>query len=40
VAFQLARLRELSEGGAYVLFNNLAMYDDALKYKALVEGKR
>ena len=40
MAFQLARLRELSEGEAQVLFNNLTMYDDALKFKALVECKQ
>jgi uncharacterized protein YecE (DUF72 family) len=33
---ELARLRELSDGEAYVLFNNIAMYEDALRFKRLI----
>lgn len=35
---ELARLRELSSGGAYVLFNNITMYEDALRFKQLIES--
>ena len=35
---ELARLRDLVVGEAYVLFNNIAMYDDALRFKQLVES--
>ena len=35
---ELARLWKLSGGEAYVLFNNLTMYDDALRFKVLVGG--
>jgi uncharacterized protein YecE (DUF72 family) len=34
---ELARLRELSDGEAYVLFNNITMYDDALRFKRLIQ---
>ncbi len=37
---ELARLRDISEGGAYVLFNNVTMYEDALRFKQLVESGR
>jgi len=37
---ELARLRELSDSEAYVLFNNLTMYDDALRFKALMEKEQ
>lgn len=37
---ELARLRELVRGGAYVLFNNLTMYQDALRFKELIERGR
>lgn len=35
---ELARLRDLSAGEAYVLFNNITMYTDALRFKQLLEG--
>jgi uncharacterized protein YecE (DUF72 family) len=35
---ELARLRELSNGEAYVLFNNMTMYDDALRFKQLTQS--
>jgi uncharacterized protein YecE (DUF72 family) len=37
---ELARLRELSDGEAYVLFNNMTMYEDALRFKQLVRSDR
>ena len=37
---ELARLQELSVSGAYVLFNNLTMYEDASRFKELIEGGR
>lgn len=37
---ELTRLREVSQGGAYVLFNNVTMYEDALRFKQLVEKAR
>jgi len=35
---ELARLRDLTLGKAYVLFNNITMYEDALRFKQLVES--
>ena len=35
---ELARLRKLSNGKAYVLFNNITMYNDALRFKRLIES--
>jgi len=35
---ELAQLRRIAEGEVYVLFNNLSMYDDALRFIKLVEG--
>jgi len=35
---ELATLRDLTAGEAYVLFNNITMYDDALRFKHLVES--
>jgi len=35
---ELARLRELRNGEAYVLFNNITMYDDALRFKQLIQS--
>ena len=37
---ELARLRELSNGEAYVLFNNISMYGDALRFKQLIQSGR
>ncbi len=37
---ELARLRELSNGEAYVLFNNISMYGDALRFKQLIQSHR
>jgi len=36
---ELARLWELSSGEAYVLFNNITMRNDALRFKELTESK-
>lgn len=36
---ELAKLWELSSNEVYVLFNNITMYDDALRFKKLVESK-
>ena len=36
---ELARLWELSGNKAYVLFNNISMYDDALRFKELIGSK-
>lgn len=36
---ELLRLRELSQGQTYVLFNNMAMYEDALRFKQLLTNK-
>jgi uncharacterized protein YecE (DUF72 family) len=36
---ELARLWELSDNDAYVLFNNFTMYGDALRFKELIESK-
>jgi uncharacterized protein YecE (DUF72 family) len=33
---ELATLRKLSNGEAYVLFNNITMYEDALRFKQLI----
>mgnify|MGYP001026410192 CR=1 FL=1 len=35
---ELEELRRMAEGEVYVLFNNLSMYDDALRFIKLVEG--
>ena len=37
---ELARLWELSGNEAYVLFNNIDMYDDALRFQELIRSKR
>ncbi len=37
---ELIRLRELSTGPAYVLFNNMTMYQDALRFKQLMQAGR
>jgi uncharacterized protein YecE (DUF72 family) len=37
---ELARLRELSNGEAYVLFNNISMYGYALRFKQLIQSGR
>jgi uncharacterized protein YecE (DUF72 family) len=37
---ELARLWELCSGETYVMFNNITMYNDALRFKELTEGKR
>jgi uncharacterized protein YecE (DUF72 family) len=37
---ELARLRELSNGEAYVLFNNISMYGDALRFRQLIQSGR
>jgi uncharacterized protein YecE (DUF72 family) len=37
---ELATLAELSNGETYVLFNNIAMYEDALGFKKLIESDR
>jgi uncharacterized protein YecE (DUF72 family) len=37
---ELAGLRELSNGEAYVLFNNITMYDDAVRFKQLIESDK
>ncbi|MFB0557315.1 MAG: DUF72 domain-containing protein [Dehalococcoidia bacterium] len=37
---ELARLRELSNGEAYVLFNNITMYDDAVRFKRLIQSDK
>jgi uncharacterized protein YecE (DUF72 family) len=37
---ELARLRELSNGEAYMLFNKITMYDDALRFKQLIQSGR
>lgn len=37
---ELARLRELSNGQAYVLFNNITMYKDALRFKRLIQSDK
>jgi uncharacterized protein YecE (DUF72 family) len=37
---ELLRLRELSDGKAYVLFNNITMYEDSLRFKQLIESVR
>ena len=36
---ELARLRELSGNEAYVLFNNITMHNDALRFKELIGSK-
>lgn len=36
---ELARLWELCSGETYVLFNNITMYNDALRFKEIMEGK-
>ncbi len=36
---ELARLWELCSGEAYVLFNNITMRNDALRFKELTESK-
>jgi uncharacterized protein YecE (DUF72 family) len=36
---ELARLQELSGNDAYILFNNLTMYEDALRFKELMRSK-
>ncbi len=36
---ELARLWELSGNKAYVLFNNLTMYEDALRFEELISSK-
>jgi uncharacterized protein YecE (DUF72 family) len=35
---ELARLRELNNSEACVLFNNLTMYGDALRFKQLIQS--
>jgi uncharacterized protein YecE (DUF72 family) len=37
---ELARLRELSNGETYILFNNITMYDDALRFKQLIQNAK
>jgi len=37
---ELARLREQSSDEAYVLFNNITMYGDALRFKQLIESNK
>lgn len=37
---ELARLRDLTPDGAYVLFNNVTMYEDALRFRKLLESRR
>jgi len=37
---EVARLRELSNGEAYVLFNNMSMYGDALRFRQLIQSGR
>ncbi len=37
---ELARLRELSNSEAYVLFNNITMYDDAVRFKRLIQSEK
>jgi uncharacterized protein YecE (DUF72 family) len=37
---ELSRLRELSNGEACVLFNNITMYEDALRFKQLIQSSR
>lgn len=37
--YEIARRYENLEMGAYVLFNNLAMFDDAKRFKAYIESK-
>jgi len=39
-ADELARLRELSNGEAYVLCNNISMYGDSLRFKQLIQSGR
>jgi uncharacterized protein YecE (DUF72 family) len=36
---ELARLWELSSGETYILFNNITMYNDALRFKELMGSK-
>jgi uncharacterized protein YecE (DUF72 family) len=37
---ELLRLRELSTGKTYVLFNNITMYDDAVRFKQLIQSDK
>ena len=37
---ELARLRELSNDEACVLFNNISMYGDALRFRQLIQSGR
>ena len=39
-ADELAKLRELSNGEAYMLFNKISMYGDALRFKQLIQSGR
>lgn len=36
---ELRKLSEMTRKEAYVLFNNIAMHSDALRFKRLVEAK-
>jgi len=37
---ELVRLLALSNGEAFVLFNNISMYGDALRFKQLIQSVR
>ncbi|MGQ9546537.1 MAG: DUF72 domain-containing protein [Dehalococcoidia bacterium] len=37
---ELVKLRELSSGQTYVLFNNITMYEDALRFSHLIESSK